>query len=95
MFQQKDFCQQISNFQDHQRQIIFWQYDKHSFKKTRQICKNMTFGTLKYWIGTKSRAHKLIFTALGTFISRKLGHSLIYQKVTGNNTGQPTVIVMV
>ena len=36
--------------------------------KIQQICGNMTFSILKYWIGVKFRAHKCLFRALGTMV---------------------------
>ena len=35
-------------------------------------------------IGTKFRAHRCLFTALGTIVSRKFGHWPISQEVRGN-----------
>ena len=50
----------------------------------------MAFSILQYWISIKFMAHKCIFTALGTIVSRNFEHSSISQKVRGN-TGPRTV----
>ena len=50
-----------------------------------KISGNMTFGLLKYWIGTKFRAQKRLFRALGTIVLREFGHSLISHKIRGNS----------
>ena len=48
----------------------------------------MTFGILKYWIGTKFRVLKRLFRALGLIVSSKFGHSPISHKIRGNTVCQ-------
>ena len=68
--------------------INFWQYVKHSFRKIDKLVEiRLLIRTLKNWMGTKLRAHQIVFTALSTIDLRKFGHSLVSQKV-GENTAQ-------
>ena len=44
----------------------------------------MTFGILKYLIGTKFRAHKRLFKALGTIVEKNLGTHQLAIKLEGH-----------
>ena len=62
----------------------FWQCGKNIALKNSTNLGNMTFGILYYSISKKIRAHKRLFGALGTIVSRKFGYWPISQKVRGN-----------
>ena len=83
-FYYADFCQRISDLLK-QGQIIFGNMIHIALEKSTNLRK-YDICILQYWVGTKFRAHKSLFTALGTIAVRKCWHSTINQKVR-ENTG--------